>query len=73
MTVSFLSMAMRFRSMCSSLPLIGSYCQSTIMALVADRRRGARSKIVLCPVSEFRMRVTWRGSTAIDSESFPAP
>ena len=64
-------MAMRFTSMCSSLPLMGSYCQSTIMALVLAPSR-ARSKIVLCPVSEFRMRVTWRGSTAT-GEILPAP
>src|SRR5258708_4009173 len=36
----------RFRSMCSSLPLIGSYCQSTIMAL-AFSSPSSRSKMVL--------------------------
>src|SRR5579862_3717056 len=72
LTVSTLSRAIRFRSMCSSRPLIGSYCQSTIMALVFSPSM-VRSKIVLWPVSEFRIRVTTRGSTLIESESFPAP
>src|SRR5579872_6615507 len=72
LTRSTLSSAMRFRSMCSKRPLIGSYCQSTIMALVFSPSRD-RSKIVLCPVSEFSMRVTTRGSTVIGSEPLPAP
>ena len=73
LTFSTLSSAMRFRSMCSSVPLMGSYCQSTIMALVRSPPLRARSKIVLWPVSECRMRSTCRGSTLMASESLPAP
>ena len=46
---------------------------------VDDHRLGrsppsrARSKIVLCPLSEFRMRVTCRGSTAIGRRVLAAP
>ena len=36
LTRSTLSMAMRFRSTCSSAPLMGSYCQSTIITLAAS-------------------------------------
>jgi len=57
----------------SSLPFTGSYCQSTIMALVCSPPFRARSKIVLCPVSEPRIRETCRGSTLTGSASFPGP
>src|SRR5271170_7264045 len=73
LTRKALSMAMRFRSMCSRWPLIGSYCQSTIMALVRSPPCSARSKIVLCPLSERKMRNTCRGSTLTGSASLLAP
>ena len=41
--------------MCSRWPLIGSYCQSTIMALVFSPPLSARSKMVLWPLSERRI------------------
>src|SRR5271163_67959 len=71
-TVSRLSMAMRCRSTWSRFPLIGSNCQSTIIAFTRSLSI-ARSKIVLCPLSDFRMRSTCRGSTATESAPLPAP
>src|SRR5262249_12323790 len=68
----FSSMAMRFRSRCSSLPFIGSNCQSTIMTLLFSLPTW-RSKIVLCPDSEFRIREICLGSTLTTSVFFLAP
>ena len=71
-TVSLLSMAMRCKSTWSRVPLIGSNCQSTIMAFTRSLS-SARSKIVLCPLSDLRIRRTCRGSTATEAASLPAP
>ncbi len=72
LTVNSWSMAMRLRSTCSSAPLIGSDCQSTIIALPASPP-ALRSKMLLCPDSDVRMRFICLGSTAMVSGSSPAP
>ena len=60
-------MAMRFRSMCSKMTLDGlvlpihNHGLGTFASIAGH---GQRSKMVLCPLSEWRMRSTWRGSTA---------
>src|SRR5579863_3049393 len=71
-TCSFWSMAMRFRSTCSSEPLMGSCCQSTIMARVRSPS-SASSKMVLWPVADCRMRAICLGSSATATGSFLAP
>ena len=68
-----LSIAMRFRSMCSRAPLIGSCCQSTIIAFTSAAPVTSRSKIVLWPESEWRILVMTRGSTVTATASEPAP
>ena len=55
---------MRFRSMWISWSLIGSRCQSTIMALAAAVPATSTSKMVLWPVSEKRIREICLGSTS---------
>src|SRR5215469_16427748 len=72
LTTSFTFIAMRFRSTCSSAPLMGSACQSTIIAL-PESPPALRSKMVLCPASEARTRFICLGSTAMVSDSSPAP
>src|SRR5260370_6349795 len=49
-----------------------SYCQSTIMAFVFSLP-SFRSKMVLCPVSDCRMREISLGSTLTATVSFLAP
>ena len=57
--------SIRFRSTCSSVPLIGSFCQSTIMTGVVSPPWMSTLKMVLCPVLLCRI---WCTSLGLDRD-----